>query len=340
MIAARIAAFRQNLNEKATAYAAAQTDIDADGHVFKNILLIMLALAASRLVYVLLCDVPIGRERVFGTWALGVVLYCSAIISMKCKLAEATLVLRAGAILGLCAPLFSTFCDDIFYSGRTNPMIDAALARADQVLGFDWLGYARYLDRHEFLWACTKYAYLSIFLQFVLVIAVMAFSRDASRLYAYLLAQTLALSFVALVALALPAVGAYEQYDVAHAGLKHTFGISEQVKTSISWLRAGAHGVYGVEDVPLITFPSYHACCAVLFIWAMWGTRGVRWAGLILNITMLAAIPTHGCHYLVDILLGMVIAALAIVFSQTIVARCAERQSTYNLVAKLRSGAV
>ena len=329
MIAERIAALRQNLNERATAYAAAQTDIDANGRVFNAVLGVMLALAASRLVYVLTCEVPIGQEHVFRTWAFGAALYLGSIVATRHKLAEATLILRSGAILSFCAPLFSTFCTDVFYSGRFNTMVDVTLARIDASLGFDWLGYAEFLDRHEFLWACTKYAYYSIFLQFGLVIAVMAFSRGATRLYTYLLAQTLALSFVAIIALALPAIGAYEQYDVARAGLRHSFGVSEQVKASISWLRAGAHGGYGVEDVPLITFPSYHACCAVLFTWAMWGTRSVRWAGLVLNITMMAAIPTHGCHYLVDIILGAVIAALAIALSWKIVAQLAEEKSNY-----------
>ena len=62
----------------------------------------------------------------------------------------------------------------------------------------------------------------------------------------------------------------------------------------------------------LISFPSYHASVAVLCIWACWRIPGINLAFLAINCLMLAATPTHGSHYLVDIIGGALIAGLSV----------------------------
>jgi membrane-associated phospholipid phosphatase len=62
----------------------------------------------------------------------------------------------------------------------------------------------------------------------------------------------------------------------------------------------------------LLTFPSFHAASAVLFIWGAWPIRWLRGPMLAVNLAMLAATPIEGGHYLVDIFGGMAMAALGI----------------------------
>ena len=58
----------------------------------------------------------------------------------------------------------------------------------------------------------------------------------------------------------------------------------------------------------LVTFPSFHTAAGVLFAWALWSTRWLRWPGLIVNVLMIASVPIIGAHYLVDVFGGVVVA--------------------------------
>jgi len=56
---------------------------------------------------------------------------------------------------------------------------------------------------------------------------------------------------------------------------------------------------------------------AIVLAWAFWSVPVARWIGLLINAMMLAATPISGGHYFVDILAGILIAALAISLSRS-----------------------
>jgi membrane-associated phospholipid phosphatase len=64
----------------------------------------------------------------------------------------------------------------------------------------------------------------------------------------------------------------------------------------------------GAEGI--IAFPSLHTALGVLFIFALWPVRHLRWIAALLNIVMIAATPIDGGHYLCDIIAGTTIAVL------------------------------
>jgi membrane-associated phospholipid phosphatase len=74
----------------------------------------------------------------------------------------------------------------------------------------------------------------------------------------------------------------------------------------------------------LISFPSYHAATALLYIWAAWRTPVLKWIVLLLNIAMLLATPLHGSHYFVDVIAGAVVAFITIRITQWAFARLRE----------------
>ena len=312
---------RARFTAAAAGYAARNTDIDAGGRTYARLLALMLTLAAVRAVYVVSTGVDAGEESPLRSWAIGIGMLLVAVAAGRHRLAEAALALRAGALLALTRPLFASFCIVVFATGRRYPLLDGAFEAADRALGLDWLTYARLLDAHEWLWRITTLAYASIGPQFAVVIMVMVFARQAKRLYAYLLAQTLALSATALVAMLLPAIGAYAQAGGAQAGFIHAFGTADSMTASIEWLRLGGIGASHIDNTTLISFPSFHACCCVLFAWSTWRIPVLRWAMLVLNGAMMAATPVHGSHYFVDVIAGAAIAALAIVASKAAVRR-------------------
>jgi hypothetical protein len=79
-------------------------------------------------------------------------------------------------------------------------------------------------------------------------------------------------------------------------------------------VRAGTlHGLNLSRLVGILTFPSFHAASAALYIWAF---SPLRWLRLLLvpcNILMIAASPVGGGHYFVDVFAGIAVSAAAIV---------------------------
>jgi membrane-associated phospholipid phosphatase len=62
----------------------------------------------------------------------------------------------------------------------------------------------------------------------------------------------------------------------------------------------------------IVTFPSFHACSAVLYAWALWPVWWFRPIALLANGAMMASTPVDGGHYFVDLFAGIAVAALAI----------------------------
>ena len=213
-----------------------------------------------------------------------------------------------------------SMCVFAFHTGRGFPFADHGLAALDRAIGFSWIAYVRLVDGSPALWTMMKIAYTSIVPQLVAVLVVLAFMRSAQRVYVYVFAQTLALTACAAIAVFVPSLGAYVQADAAHAGLLHSdFITADNMTSSIVWLRNETVGPGGIAVIGLITFPSYHTVCAVLFAWVFWSVPYVRWGGLGLNLMMVAATPIQGSHYLVDLIAGALIAVLALIASQRLV---------------------
>jgi hypothetical protein len=62
----------------------------------------------------------------------------------------------------------------------------------------------------------------------------------------------------------------------------------------------------------VVTFPSFHAAAAVLYAWALWPVRWIRWLALLPNAAMLVATPIGGGHFLADVIAGIIVAGLSI----------------------------
>lgn len=86
----------------------------------------------------------------------------------------------------------------------------------------------------------------------------------------------------------------------------------------IEKLRAGTFGPVDVEHLNgLIAFPSFHAASAILFAFAAWPVRWLRFPGLIINALMLAAMPIHGGYYFIDTVAGVCLALVAVALTRS-----------------------
>lgn len=110
-----------------------------------------------------------------------------------------------------------------------------------------------------------------------------------------------------VVATVLPALGAYQFHGMtpeSHAGLSLEF--TDSMTAPMLWLRAAdfSEAMPAFRDLRLITFPSWHAAAAIVFILAAWPIARLRALAVLINAAMIAATPVQGSHYLTDMIVG------------------------------------
>lgn len=203
---------------------------------------------------------------------------------------------------------------------------DDLLARADAALRFDWLAAYRFMADRPWLAGVAGFAYRSIFLTPLVVVAALAWTGRTMQ----------ATRFIALFAVALAIALVSFHFWPARSALAHFVGTDaaylpatgiEHV-AQIEGLRSGAITLVDpARIVGLITFPSFHATCAVLFAWAGWPVRRLRVPLLVVNGAMLAVTPVEGTHYLVDVIAGVLL-ALALIAAATAPRRATTAQPT------------
>ena len=168
----------------------------------------------------------------------------------------------------------------------SGPLADPSLAQADQFLGFDWMAYAHLTEP---LNLPLLVAYKSFAWQPAFVALAVFLLGQSNRGWRLVTAAVLALLITSLV-------------------------FPPRASTSASALLALKSGSRLLDNsvfTALIAFPSYHAAAAALYVWGCWKTP-FRWPVLALNVVMLAGAITIGGHYLIDIIGGLVVAAIAL----------------------------
>lgn len=193
-----------------------------------------------------------------------------------------------------------------YLAARANaPLADAGLARADAALGFDWLAWFRFVQAHPWPHRMLAFAYASMPLQILACLLALPLAGMAARNREFILATAFAvLPTIALFA-AFPAASAWAQHGIAAPETLHFF-------RALSAMRAGQAATIQLGQLDgLVTFPSFHAAVAVLLANAARGTP-VAFLAVVLNLLMIVSTLSEGGHYLVDVLAGVAIAALAI----------------------------
>lgn len=195
------------------------------------------------------------------------------------------------------------------------PLADGVLMAADRALGFDWLAFVRWIDGMPLLSRALGYAYTSFTPQLLLIPAMLCIAGMADRGYMLVLSYIALCAICALVSIPFPALGAYEALGLPP-------GSMDNINTHFGYFfLASFHGVRtdpafvltAANVAGIITFPSVHAGVAALCAWAGWRLRIAGPLIVLLNVMMAVSAITHGAHYLVDVLAGVVIAALVVV---------------------------
>jgi hypothetical protein len=196
------------------------------------------------------------------------------------------------------------------------PLHDHGLDAVDRALGLDWKGLLDWMNAAPLAYAALRPIYLSLTLQMTTVVLCLAFSGRLLWLRVYTLAFICAALISIAVSAALPAAGAWPYYGLAATDSR----ILPAVSTSwpvFHGLRDGTFRLLvAVGSEGIITFPSLHAALAVIVVAALWPVAVLRWVFLALNTAMLIATPIDGSHYFIDVMAGVALAAVSLMFAR------------------------
>jgi membrane-associated phospholipid phosphatase len=199
------------------------------------------------------------------------------------------------------------------------PMQDAALNAFDRALGLDWMAYFNFVyHRHALLYA-TVLAYSMIGWPVFGVPIALGWTGRYRRMQEFTLAFGIALASTTIISTLLPAMGTYALLNFTPDPNIFTPGAYLEQLRDLPLVRDGSLRTLDFNALAgIITFPSFHAAAAALYLWAFWPVRWIGPIALVVNVAMLLATPICGGHYFVDVFAGIAVAGLAIIAARWI----------------------
>ena len=192
------------------------------------------------------------------------------------------------------------------------PLTDGSLAYLDRALGLDWRAYLYFFYDHPRLIPGLDFGYRMIALPVFIIPMALTLGRRYRRLQEFTLAFSLALIATTVISIFTPAVGAYGELGIDPNSVLSAGGYLDTLR-DLPPVRDGSLRELNVGALSgIITFPSFHAAAAALYLWALWSVWWMRPFALIANGAMLVATPVGGGHYFVDVFAGVAVAVLAI----------------------------
>lgn len=202
-----------------------------------------------------------------------------------------------------------------YVAGKMNwPLQDHALLAIDRALGLDPEAIARYVNDHPLLANCLSRGYGLIKWPLLGIPVVLTLTARYVRLQLFMLAMSLALAVTIAISALVPAIGTYYglQLPAAHFPEINTAVYAGQLRDILALRDGSLHELRLFFLSGIVSFPSFHAASAVLYMWALWPVRGIGGIAAALNLLMIAATPVIGAHYIVDVAAGIAVAAASI----------------------------
>lgn len=240
--------------------------------------------------------------------------------------------LAAGATAFLQMTLFTLLGVVLAYALAANAgqLWDGRLAAADHAIGFDWPILLALLDTSPPAIWLLGLAYHSLTLQMIVVIVALSGMGKFDVLRTMVCAAIMS-GFVTIVISGFtPAMG-------------NLFDPSRYVHLwpSIAWLEQGL--ISGLRDgslrvldltmlMGIVSFPSFHATLAAIFIWAFGTMPRFALVGRAWAILTIVATPVFGGHYGVDVIMGLILAPPALIAARRLTQR---RQPSHRMGSAL-----
>lgn len=170
------------------------------------------------------------------------------------------------------------------------------LQRIDNILGFNWLGWYRFVVDHPAIQGPERAADESIFLSPVVLLGYFAWVGKKAEARRFIASFWLAALFTLTLFALLPAKGPLAL--LWHGPLPYVPASALYEAELIPALRS--HPANPIDlGAPhgLVAAPSFHAASALLYVSAAWAIPPLRWPIVIMNLAMLLATPVEGTHH-------------------------------------------
>jgi membrane-associated phospholipid phosphatase len=186
------------------------------------------------------------------------------------------------------------------------PTWDGALETADHALGLNWLDMYQWLARHPAMEAGAHAVYASLGSEMLVLLITLELLGHHNQARAFLLWFMVSAIATIGFGILIPAAGAFVYYDLPVAS-------TTDYVTQWAALRNGTLRTFNTFDAQgLVVFPSFHATLAVLCACAARPLRILKIPLLVLNLLIILSSPAMGGHYFIDIIAGIILAALTI----------------------------
>jgi hypothetical protein len=197
---------------------------------------------------------------------------------------------------------------------------DRYLSLLDRSLGFDWDAWYGFVARHQTFQVIERIAYQSIYVSPVALLAYYAGTGRKNEARMFIASVWIAAILTLLLFVLMPAKGPLA--TTWHGPIPYMPASALYQAELIPQLRSHGLGEIHLEALQgVVCAPSFHAASAVLYIVAAWRAGPLRWPLIATNVLMLLATPVEGTHYLVDVLAGMIVAAVSVTAVRAAVAR-------------------
>lgn len=220
-------------------------------------------------------------------------------------------------------------------AASTHGFHDAALQRIDAMLYFDWLAWYRLVAATPVLQSLGLAAYRSIYLTPAVLFATFAFAGDRVAAHRFLAVFWLTAVGTLILYTFMPAIGPFSY--LWHGAIAYMPESEQWQQGLIPALRDHSVRIVNLGHLrDIVSAPSFHAAAATLYINAAWRLPRLRWPVIAVNAAMLLSTPVEGTHYLIDILLGTIVALAAIATLNRLMPRSIVRRASANHVAAAR----
>jgi membrane-associated phospholipid phosphatase len=206
-----------------------------------------------------------------------------------------------------------------YVTGVVNwPLQDHSLLAIDRAMGMDPEAIARYVNDHDWLAALLLRSYGFIKIMLLAVPVALTLTLRLVRLQMFVFAFSIALIITVAISTFIPAVGTWYGLNIApsqFASLDHSL-YTAQLRDILALREGSLRHLEMFKLTGIVSFPSFHAASAVLYMWALWPVRFVGGLAAALNLLMIAATPVIGAHYMIDVFGGVALAAISILLGK------------------------
>ena len=160
-----------------------------------------------------------------------------------------------------------------------------------------------FVHAHPVLATWIDFGYTMIKWPLFIIPVALAAGHRYLRLQQYTLAFLLALTVAAAVSAFVPALGTYHEFGLSIKDFpRFRPAAYESHLVDFPLIRDGSMRALDLGAMTgIVTFPSFHAASAAIYLWALWPVKLLRPIAILANVAMIAATPAVGGHYFVDV---------------------------------------